>query len=94
MKRAAPDRKDCIELRDRHTREKRPCGPCHSQPAGTPERPEPSDVPGVELRTGRRRIAVPVDVQVHLAENRRALAEARYELSVRRGRSWIAPTEK
>ena len=53
---------------------------------------EPERDPDLNLE--ERRIAVPVDVQVHLAENRRALAEARYELSVRRGRSWIAPTEK
>lgn len=42
-------------------------------------------------------VAVPVDLQIELAENRRSLAEARYEISVRKGRAWGVPkteTEK
>ena len=40
------------------------------------------------------RIAVPVDVQIQLAKNRIALAETRYELSVRRGRRWNVPKKE
>ena len=36
-------------------------------------------------------IAVPVDLQVELAMNRRSLAEARYEISVRKGAAWDVP---
>lgn len=39
-------------------------------------------------------VAVPVELQIELAENRRRLTEARYELSVRRGRSWNVPRNK
>lgn len=47
-----------------------------------------------DLNSDERRVAVPVDVQVHLAESRRALAEVRYELSVRRGLGWNVHLEK
>ena len=33
-------------------------------------------------------IAIPVELQIELAETRRSLAELRYDLSIRRGRSW------
>ena len=49
--------------------------------------------PALDVGLDERRVAVPVEVQVHLAENRRALAEARYDLSVRRGRGWNVPRE-
>ena len=39
----------------------------------------------------QQKVAVPVEVQIQLAETRRELAEARYEISVRKGRSWAAP---
>ena len=40
-------------------------------------------------------VAVPVEVQIQMAETRRALAKARYELSVRKGRSWaVSPDTK
>ena len=39
-------------------------------------------------------VSVPVEVQIELAENRRLLAEARYELSVRRGQCWNDSTRK
>ena len=41
-----------------------------------------------ESRAQGHHTAVPVDLQIKLAKNRRALAEARYDLSVRKGRSW------
>ena len=34
-------------------------------------------------------VAVPVELQIELAESRQRLAATRYELSVRKGRSWI-----
>ena len=40
------------------------------------------------------RIAVPVDLQIELAENRRSLAKARYEISVRKGSAWDTHTNK
>lgn len=42
-----------------------------------------------DLQSDARRVAVPVDVQISLAENRRILAETRYELNVQRGRGWV-----
>ena len=39
----------------------------------------------------QQKVAVPVEVQIQLAETRRELAEARYEISVRKGRSWAVP---
>ena len=36
-----------------------------------------------------QRITVPVDVQINLAENRRLMAETRYEINIRRGRGWL-----
>ena len=33
-------------------------------------------------------VAVPVDLQIELAENRRSLAEFRYEMNVRMGSAW------
>ena len=39
-------------------------------------------------------VAVPVDLQIKLAKNRRELAAARYDLSVRKGRSWNVPPSK
>ena len=39
-------------------------------------------------------VAVPVDLQIKLAKNRRELAAARYDLSVRKGRSWNVPPNK
>jgi len=43
------------------------------------------------LQSDTTRVAVPVDVQILLAESRRILAETRYELNVRRGRGWVVP---
>ena len=40
-------------------------------------------------------VVVPVDLQIKLAKNRRDLAAVRYDLSVRRGRSWnVLPRPK
>ncbi len=36
-------------------------------------------------------VAVPIDLQVELAENRRSLAETRYQISVRKGSAWDVP---
>ena len=47
-----------------------------------------------ETQVHEHNVAVPVDVQIQLAKNRRFLAEARYELSVRRGRSWNVPKKE
>ena len=39
-------------------------------------------------------VTVPVDLQIKLAKNRRDLAAARYDLSVRKGRGWNVPPSK
>ena len=48
--------------------------------------------PGTETKGVN--VAVPVDLQIQLAKNRRDLAAARYDLSVRKGRSWNVPPNK
>ncbi len=58
----------------------------------TPIVNEPEQDP--DLNSDEFRVAVPVDVQVHLAEIRRELAEVRYELSVRRGSAWDVSPKK
>ena len=45
-------------------------------------------------KTKGANVAVPVDLQIKLAKNRRDLAAARYDLSVRKGRSWNGPPNK
>ena len=44
-----------------------------------------------EQEAKENKVALPVDLQIELAENRRSLAEARYEISVRKGRAWGIP---
>ncbi len=46
------------------------------------------DKPKNEVNMDERHFAVPLDVQLDLAENRKMLAEFRYELMIRRGRGW------
>ena len=48
-----------------------------------------------ETRAKGVNVAVPVELQIKLAKNRRDLAAARYDLSVRKGRSWnVPPSER
>ena len=47
-----------------------------------PKRPEK------DIEIQEPNVAVPVELQIELAENRKKLAATRYELNVRKGRSW------
>ena len=42
-----------------------------------------------EREARESKVALPVDLQIELAENRRSLAQVRYEISVRKGRRGI-----
>ena len=47
-----------------------------------------------EREARESKVALPVDLQIELAENRRSLAQGRYEISVRKGRAWDNPKNR
>ena len=47
--------------------------------------------PEREPKSQNHNIAVPADLQVQIAKVRQSLAQTRYDLSVRKGKSWNVP---